>query len=161
MNRADASSTEAQAVCGSTPIAPEPPRAAEVAAPGGPGAASAHKQRRGLTRLIHATGFSLAGLRTGWGEPAFRLEMLIGVPMMVLAFWLGQGWTEISLLAGSVMLVLIVELINTAIEATVDRIGAQWHQLAKRAKDLGSAAVFLALLLCLCIWAGALWARLT
>jgi diacylglycerol kinase (ATP) len=58
-------------------------------------------------------------------------------------------------------LVLIVELINTAIEATVDRIGAQWHELAKRAKDLGSAAVFLALLSCLCVWAGALWARLT
>jgi diacylglycerol kinase (ATP) len=58
------------------------------------------------------------------------------------------------------VLVLIVELINTAIEATVDRIGAQWHELAKRAKDLGSAAVLLALLLCLCIWASALWARL-
>jgi diacylglycerol kinase (ATP) len=161
VSRADASPAEPRAVGGSTPFAPEPPEPAAVASQGHPSAASTHKQRRGLNRLIHATGFSLAGLRTGWGEPAFRLETLIGVPMMVLAFWLGQGWAEISLLAGSVVLVLIVELINTAIEATVDRIGRQWHDLAKRAKDLGSAAVFLALLLCLCIWAGALWARLT
>ena len=121
----------------------------------------AHKQRRGLRRLVHAAGFSLAGLRVGWGEPAFRLEVLIGVPMMASAFWLGRSWTEVSLLAGSVVLVLIVELLNTAIEAAVDRVGTQWHELAKRAKDLGSAAVLLALLLCGCIWAGALWGRLT
>lgn len=103
----------------------------------------------------------MAGLRMGWGEPAFRLEVLIGVPMMALAFWLGQSWAEVSLLAGSVVLVLIVELLNTAIEAAVDRMGTQWHELAKRAKDLGSAAVLLALLFCVCIWAGALWGRLT
>jgi diacylglycerol kinase (ATP) len=152
--------TDAPARSGEIPFKPGPPAAADPAPDGAPGAAWAHKQRRGLRRLIHATGFSMAGLRTGWAEPAFRLEVLIGVPVIVLAFWLGRGWTEISLLAGSVVLVLIVELLNTAIEATVDRIGAQWHELAKRAKDLGSAAVLLALLLCVCIWASALWARL-
>lgn len=124
-------------------------------------AAWIHKQRRGLQRLIHATGFSISGLRVGWTEPAFRLEVLVGAPMLAMAFWLGHGWAEISLLAGSVILVLIVELINTAIEATVDRMGLQWHELAKRAKDLSSAAVLLALLMCLAVWASALCARLT
>ena len=159
MNRVE-THTAAQVGSSEIQFKPELQTAADLASEGGPDAARAHKQRRGLVRLIHAAGFSMAGLRTGWGEPAFRLEVLIGLPMMILAFWLGRGWTEIGLLAGSVVLVLIVELINTAIEATVDRIGAQWHELAKRAKDLGSAAVLLALLLCLCIWASALWARL-
>ncbi len=83
--------------------------------------------------MWHAAGFSLAGLRAGWGEAA--------------------------LLAGSVVLVLIVELLNTGIETAIDRIGPEWHDLSKRAKDMGSAAVLLSLLLCSGIWAAALWQR--
>jgi diacylglycerol kinase (ATP) len=80
--------------------------------------------------------------------------------MLPAAFWIGRGWVEISLLAGSVLLVLVVELLNSAIEAVVDRVGFELHELSKRAKDLGSAAVMLSLLLAGGIWIGALWQRL-
>ena len=79
--------------------------------------------------------------------------------MVPLAFWLGQNWVEVALLAGSVLLVMIVELLNTGIEAAIDRISLEWHPLAKRAKDMGSAAVLLALLVCLGIWSAALYQR--
>jgi diacylglycerol kinase (ATP) len=77
-----------------------------------------------------------------------------------LAFWLGRTWVETALLAGSVLIVMIVELLNTGIEAAVDRIGPEWHDLSKRAKDMGSAAVLLSLLLCSGIWLAALYQRL-
>ena len=80
--------------------------------------------------------------------------------MVPLAFWLGQNWIEVALLAGSVLLVMIVELLNTGIEAAIDRISLEWHPLAKRAKDMGSAAVLLALLLCLAIWGVAIFQRI-
>lgn len=80
--------------------------------------------------------------------------------MLPAAFWLGRSWPEVALLAGSVLLVLIVELLNTALEAVVDRIGDEWHELSGRAKDLASAAVLLSLLFCAGVWAAALWARL-
>ncbi len=80
--------------------------------------------------------------------------------MLPLSFWLGQNWVEVALLAGSVLLVMVVELLNSAIEATVDRISLDLHELSGRAKDMGSAAVMLALLLCGGIWASALWHRL-
>lgn len=76
--------------------------------------------------------------------------------MLPLAFWLGRTWVETALLAASVVLVLVVELLNTAVEAAIDRIGPEWHDLSKRAKDMGSAAVLLSLLLCLGIWVAAL-----
>ena len=76
------------------------------------------------------------------------------------ALWLGRNWTEVALLAGTVMLVLIVELLNTGIEAAIDRIGPDWHALSKRAKDTGSAAVLLSLLLCAGTWTMALIDRL-
>ena len=114
------------------------------------------KTRRGLNRVWHATGYSLAGLRAGWNETAFRQEALASILLIPAAFWLGQSWTETVLLAGSVILVLIVELLNTGIEAAIDRIGPEWHDLSKRAKDMGSAAVLLALLLCAGTWALAL-----
>ncbi len=79
--------------------------------------------------------------------------------MVPLAFWLGQSWIEVALLAGSVLLVMIVELLNTGIEAAIDRISLEWHPLAKRAKDMGSAAVLLTLLVCLGIWSAALYQR--
>ena len=122
-------------------------------------AVNAQKNRRGLTRVWHATGYSLAGLRAGWDETAFRQEALVGVILVPGAFWLGRGWTEIILLLATVTLVLIVELHNTGIEATIDRIGPEWHALSKRAKDMGSAAVLLSLLLCAGAWTTALFNR--
>lgn len=120
-----------------------------------------HKGRTGLDRVVRAAGHSIAGLQGAYrGESAFRQEFWLAVMMMPLTFWLGRGWVEAALLAGSVMLVLIVELLNSAIEATVDRVSLDLHELSKRAKDIGSAAVFLSLLLCAGIWSGALWHRL-
>ncbi len=118
------------------------------------------KDRKGFHRVLHATGYSLAGLRAGWGETAFRQEAILAFVMLPVAFWLGQSWVETALLAASVVFVLVVELLNTAVEATVDRIGPEWHALSKRAKDMGSAAVLLSLLLCAGIWTAALYHRL-
>lgn len=119
-----------------------------------------HKLRTGLHRMWHATGYSLAGLRAGWGETAFRQEAIAAIVLLPLAFWLGADWVQVALLAGSVLLVMIVELLNTGIETVVDRIGPEWHDLSKRAKDMGSAAVLLALLLALGIWTAAVVERL-
>ena len=119
-----------------------------------------HKGRTGIDRVIHATGYSVAGLATAYrGESAFRQEFWLAVVMLPLAFWLGNGWVETALLLGTVMLVLIVELLNSAIEAAIDRIGFDMHELSGRAKDIASAAVFLSLLLCGGIWIAALWQR--
>ena len=115
------------------------------------------KSRTGLHRLWHATGYSLAGLRAGWSEAAFRLEACLAIVMVPLSFWVGRSWVEVALLAGSLLLLMIVELLNTAVEAAIDRIGPEWHDLSKRAKDMGSAAVFLATLLMVGIWASGLW----
>ncbi|MDP3351891.1 MAG: diacylglycerol kinase [Hydrogenophaga sp.] len=120
---------------------------------------NAQKLRTGASRMWHAFGYSLAGLRSGWGETAFRQEALAAIVMVPAAFWLGQTWVETALLAGSVMLVMMVELLNTGIETAIDRIGPEWHDLSKRAKDMGSAAVLLSLLLCLGVWLAAAWAR--
>ncbi len=108
----------------------------------------------GLTRIIKAAGYSLQGFRAAWKhESAFRQETLIAIVLLPLAFWLGRGAVQIALLVGSLLLVVIVELLNSGIEAVVDRIGAQPHELSGRAKDLGSAAVFLTLLLMVVVWA--------
>ncbi|MDM0041471.1 diacylglycerol kinase [Variovorax sp. J22G21] len=117
------------------------------------------KGRSGFTRVFHATLISLNGLRAGWGEPAFRQEAIAAIVLVPFAFWLGRSWVETALLAGSVLLVMIVELLNTAVEAAIDRIGPEWHDLSKRAKDMGSAAVLLALVLSGGIWLTALWQR--
>lgn len=117
------------------------------------------KHRKGLQRIWHAGGYSIAGMRTGWGETAFRQEALAALFLLPLSFWLGQSWIEIALLAGSLLLVLIVELLNTAIESAIDRIGPEWHDLSRRAKDMGSAAVLLSLLLCIGVWTAALYHR--
>jgi len=79
--------------------------------------------------------------------------------MIPASFWLGRGWVEIAMLNACVVLVLVVELLNTAIEAVVDRVSPEWHELSKNAKDLGSAAVFLSLVLCAVVWVAALWTR--
>ena len=109
--------------------------------------------------MRHAFGYSLAGLRAGWAETAFRQEALAALVMLPTAFWLGQSWVEVALLAGTVLLVMVVELLNTGIEAAIDRIGPEWHELSKRAKDMGSAAVLLSLLLCAGTWLAAAWTR--
>lgn len=114
------------------------------------------KLRTGFSRMWHALGYSIEGLRAGWKETAFRQEAMAAIILVPLSLWIGRNWVETSLLAGSVILVMIVELLNTGLETAIDRIGPEWHDLSKRAKDMGSAAVFLSLLLCVSIWAAAL-----
>lgn len=121
---------------------------------------NAQKERKGLSRVWHATGYSVAGLRAGWGETAFRQEAIAAAVLLPLAFWLGRNWMETALLAGSVMALMVVELLNTAIETAIDRIGPEWHDLSKRAKDMGSAAVLLSLLFCIGVWIAAITQRL-
>lgn len=107
----------------------------------------------GLKRLILATGYSRDGLLAAWRhEAAFRQELLLLVVLGPLGLWLGTGGVEKALLVGSLLLVLIVELLNSAIEAVVDRTGAERHELSGRAKDLGSAAVLISLLLVALVW---------
>ncbi|MFZ1500711.1 MAG: diacylglycerol kinase [Giesbergeria sp.] len=118
------------------------------------------KERRGASRMLHATRYSLLGLRAAWGETAFRQEAIAALVLVPIAFWLGRSWVEVSLLAGSVVLLMIVELLNTAVEAAIDRIGPEWHALSARAKDMGSAAVLLSLLLCMGIWGAAIYQRI-
>ncbi len=114
------------------------------------------KLRTGFNRMWHATGYSLAGLRAGWKETAFRQESMAACILLPTAFWLGRTWVEVALLAGSVLVVMIVELLNTCIETAIDRIGPEWNHLSKRAKDMGSAAVLLSLLLAAGIWTAAI-----
>lgn len=117
-----------------------------------------HKGRTGLDRIVRAAGYSIDGLTTAYrGESAFRQEFWLAAVLLPMSFWIGRGWVEVALLAGSVLLVLIVELLNSSIEAAIDRVSFEIHDLSKRAKDLASAAVLLSLLLCGGIWAAALW----
>jgi len=107
----------------------------------------------GLTRIIKATGFSFQGFRDAWKhESAFRQESVLALALVPVAVWLGQNVVQVSLLIGTLMLVVIVELLNSGIEAVVDRISDEPHQLSGRAKDFGSAAVFLSLMLALGVW---------
>ena len=120
-----------------------------------------HKMRTGIDRVLHAFGYSMEGLSAAIRfESAFRQEAALAVVLLPAAFWLGRNWIEVALLAGSVLLVMIVELLNTGIETAIDRIGPEWHDLSKRAKDMGSAAVLLSLLLCGGIWIAAILHRL-
>jgi diacylglycerol kinase (ATP) len=119
-----------------------------------------HTAHRGLKRIVLATGHSMAGLSAAFRhESAFRQECALAVVLLPAAVWLGRSWIEVALLAGSVMLVLIVELLNSAVEAVVDRISSDLHPLSKRAKDIGSAAVMLSLLTCGALWVALLWQR--
>ena len=107
----------------------------------------------GLTRILNATRYSWQGLRAALRhEAAFRQELLLALVFIPAAFWVGETAVELALLIGSLLLVLIVELLNSAIEAVVDRIGSDSHDLSGRAKDLGSAAVMLSLLLAGVVW---------
>lgn len=109
--------------------------------------------RKEVKRLGSATRFSMQGLQHAWrGEAAFRFEVILAALMLPVALVLDVAPLERIALVASIFLVLIVELINSAVEAVVDRIGPEHHPLSGRAKDLGSAAVFLALLLALFVW---------
>jgi diacylglycerol kinase (ATP) len=114
----------------------------------------------GLRRIVNAAFFSLAGLRAAWRyESAFRQETLLGAVLIPAAFWLGETAVERSLLIGSCLLVLIVELLNSGVEAVVDRVGEEQHRLSGQAKDMGSAAVFVSLALVLVVWGLIAWSR--
>jgi diacylglycerol kinase (ATP) len=104
-------------------------------------------------RIWRAFGYSLAGLRAAWRhEAAFRQEALLLVLLAPLGLWLGDDGVERALLVGSLVLVMVVELLNSAIEAAVDRHGSEHHELAGRAKDTGSAAVLVAIVLACLTW---------
>lgn len=114
---------------------------------------SPFKGKTGLRRLINATGYSVEGFKAAYqNEDAFRQEVLLAVLLIPLAFLLEHGGMGRALMVGSVLLVLIVELLNSAVEATVDRISLENHRLAKRAKDIGSAAVMLSLVNLATVW---------
>ena len=108
----------------------------------------------GLARLGRATDNSWQGLRAAWShEEAFRQEIFLLLVMSPVAWWLGESGVERGVLLGVLLLILIVELLNTAVEAVVDRVGTEDHPLSGRAKDLGSAAVLMSLVLAAMVWA--------
>lgn len=114
---------------------------------------SPFKGKTGLRRLINAFGYSLDGFKAAFEhEDAFRQEVFLALVLIPLAFYLGKNPIEQALMIASVLLVLIVELLNSAIEAAVDHTSTERHALAKRAKDIGSAAVFLALMIVMVVW---------
>ncbi|MFT3761840.1 MAG: diacylglycerol kinase [Pseudoxanthomonas sp.] len=108
---------------------------------------------RGPSRILKAAIWSLQGLRAAWlHESSFRLEVCLFVVLAPLGGWLGENGVERALLIGSMLLVLSVELLNSAIEAVIERYGPEHHELAGRAKDMGSAAVFVLMLNVLLCW---------
>lgn len=114
---------------------------------------SPFKGKTGLTRVWNAFHYSMAGLAAAYrNEDAFRQEVWLAAVLLPLALWLPVGAVGKALMIGSVLLVIIVELVNSGLEATVDRISLEHHHLAKRAKDIGSAAVFVALLNVVAVW---------
>jgi diacylglycerol kinase (ATP) len=122
---------------------------------------SPFKGKTGLQRLINATRYSFEGFAAAARhEDAFRQELLLAAVMVPLGLWLGADGVERALLAGSVLIVLIVELLNSAVEATVDRVSLEDHRLAKRAKDIGSAAVMMSLVTLAVVWLLVLLPRL-
>ena len=118
------------------------------------GEESPFKGKTGLKRLINAAGYSIDGFKAAYRhEDAFRQEAHLALVLIPLAVWLGDSAIERALMIGSVLLVLIVELLNSAVEAAVDRISLDRHHLIKRAKDMGSAAVLIALINVVVVWA--------
>ena len=114
---------------------------------------SPYKGKTGLRRVINAWGYSQEGIKAAFiHEDAFRAEVFLSVVLIPLAFYLGRSGIERAMMIASVLLVLIVELLNSGIEAVVDRVSIEHHLLAKRAKDIGSAAVFFALVNAVVVW---------
>lgn len=118
--------------------------------------------KSGLTRLIEATGHSIRGLKACWQhEAAFRLDVILGLILFTLSFFLAESTTQLLALIAPLFLLLIVELLNSAIEATVDRIGREQHEMSGRAKDIASAAVMLCLFLIAATWGAIAWTNFT
>jgi len=116
--------------------------------------------RKGIARILYATRYSWLGLKAAFRkEAAFRQELLLAVILVPIGIWLGRSGVERALLVGSLLLVLIVELLNSGLEAVVDRFGEEWNKLSGRAKDMGSAAVFVALVNVAAVWLLVLWGR--
>ncbi|WP_153146865.1 diacylglycerol kinase [Dechloromonas sp. H13] len=116
------------------------------------------KGKKGLVRLWNALGYSRDGIAAAWkNEAAFREEVLLAAVTIPLALYLGRSGVDRALLVGSILLILIVEILNSAVEAVVDKASPEKHELAKRAKDMGSAAVLLSLINAAAIWLCVLW----
>ena len=114
----------------------------------------------GLTRIVKAAGYSWKGIRAAWqNEAAFRQEAIAALVATVVACWLDVDAISRILMIGAVVLVIIVEILNSAIEAVVDRIGSEMHPLSGRAKDMGSAAVLLSIILAIFVWVSVLITR--
>ncbi len=115
--------------------------------------ATAHHNNRGLKRIVNAYHYSIAGFRACFQhEEAFRQEVYALIVLLPLGIWLGQTPVERALLVGALLIVPLVELLNSGIEAVVDRIGTEKHELSGRAKDIGSAAVFWSIVLATAVW---------
>ncbi|MES9843615.1 MAG: diacylglycerol kinase [Candidatus Sedimenticola sp. 6PFRAG5] len=113
----------------------------------------ANQNAKGFKRIINAFGFSVKGFGACFKhEEAFRQEVYALIPLLPLGLWLGQNGVERALLIGSLLIVPLVELLNSAVETLVDRVGLEHHELSGRAKDIGSAAVFLSIVLAMAIW---------
>lgn len=116
--------------------------------------------KSGLTRLVDATGYSVSGIRAAFNaEAAFRQELMLVIALLAASFWLASSTLEWLLLVVPLLVLLIVELLNSAIESVVDRVGDEIHELSGRAKDMGSAAVFFSLLLIAVSWGAIAWNR--
>lgn len=114
----------------------------------------ANHNARGWRRVVRAFGYSMKGFKVCFElEEAFRQEIFLLIPLIPLGIWLGESPVERAMLVGSLLIVPIVELLNSAIEANVDRVGLERHELSGRAKDIASAAVFSSIAFCLVIWA--------
>jgi diacylglycerol kinase (ATP) len=118
------------------------------------------KTRTGFDRISRAFDISVKGLRAAYLEKAFRQEVALSLVMVPLGLWLGRTWAETMVLLLSVGLVLICEIANSAVEAVVDRIGPEYHDLSGRAKDMGSAMVLVAIVLCVLAYGGVIAGRL-
>ncbi len=116
-----------------------------------------HKLYKEIKHLILAFGYSFAGLRVALSECAFRLEILISIIAIPFAFIIAHNTAELALLISSLFLVMIVELLNTAVETTINRISLEMHPLSKKAKDVASAAVLLSIINAAIIWLVVLW----
>ncbi len=116
------------------------------------------KGKQGIARLINALGYSRDGLGAAWkNEAAFREEVMLAIVAIPLALFLGHTGVDRALLIGSILLILIVEILNSGLEAIVDKASPEKHELAKQAKDMGSAAVLLSLVNAAVVWACVLW----
>lgn len=111
------------------------------------------RKKTGIPRLINASRYSLAGLKAAFkSEAAFRQEAVAAVILVPLGIFWGASGTERAMLVFSVLLVLVVELLNSGLEAVVDRVGTDFHPLSKKAKDMGSAAVFISITMAVLVW---------